>query len=109
MHKRLPIENLLQEPTNDLTQRAIQLANDLMEQNSSLTEDQAIDEVIETFKRERVPNSPWQKRRQQKAASEQIPEKDSAQTISSQTRDYEQAMKTISNKNVDVSKFLKDE
>jgi hypothetical protein len=104
MHSKLPMEDLLQEPTNDLTRRAIDLTYDVMQKDQSLSEDQAVDRVIETFKREGLVVSASKSSRHLR----RIREFEKAESPH-ETQDYQKSVKDISDKNIDVSKFLKDD
>ena len=99
MQKRLPTGDLLKETTNDLTRRAIDLAHDLMEKDSSLNEDQAVDKVIQVFKEEGFFKSQRQERRA--AAHTQ-----SAEGVPDPTQEHKKPVKNVLDRNIDVSKFL---
>lgn len=52
MYRRLPAEDLMKEATTDITRRAIDLTNKLMLEDEKLTLDEAVDQAIDTFRKE---------------------------------------------------------
>lgn len=112
MYKRLPMEDLLQEPTNDLTRRAISLTQDMMKKDQSLSEEHAVDKVIEIFKREGLVSTRKSARslRKREAAELEVQLEDEFSTETTKTKSgYQKTLKNISDKSIDVSKFLKDD
>lgn len=136
MYKRLPAENLLTTTTTDITRRAIELTQNALRENESLTENEAIDQTIEILKRE--SSASIRRSRSRKAritqresqcmggqdvraeqdenivlqvsttakTSEKLLDKTNVRSL---VNDYEEAIKEISDKNVDISKIKKDE
>lgn len=135
MHKRLPAESLLTTTTTDITRRAIELTQNALQENDSLTENEAIDQTIEILKREgsvsirrsrsrkaRITQTESQFMSGQDTSAEQdenivIQASTTSKTseklldktnVRSLVDDYEEAIKEISDKNVDISKISKD-
>lgn len=88
------MESLLQETTNDITRSAISATSELMLKDPTLSEDQAIDKIIGIYQKEGL----FRFERKQ----------DTSEKEHDHHRDYRNEKKTISDKNIDVSQFLKE-
>ena len=99
------MEDLLQEPTNDLTRRAIDLTYDFMQKDPTLSEDQAVDKVIMQFRQEGIVTSRIRSRRyQQSTKSGDLPEDSTVPTEKQQG-----PMKDITDKGINVSKYMTED
>lgn len=105
MARRLPAEDLYKFSTSDITVRAINLTNEVLQKNESLTEDEALDKAIATLKQEGafVVKIPQKKiRAKSKFVDDKTTETEKAES------NMGDSIKTITDKNVDIINILKD-
>lgn len=130
--KRLPAENLLSAATTDITRRAIELTQNILRENDALTEEQALNKAIETLKTEGFIDTRKPRQRRSRETKPKNPSsesetsdrgtllqasatEESTQTLSGKSKvrslvkDYENAVKEISDKGVDISNIFKDD
>lgn len=122
--KRLPASHLYSEDVPDLTKKAIRLTQELLKQDSSLTENSAVDRVIKQLEQERASRATSRSRPQtdSRVSATEISDDDVGSTVTLILDDYNrklnlrenlttagESVKDVVGQDVDVETHLKKE
>ncbi len=109
MYRKLPAENLAQETTTDITRRAINLTYDILRENPSLTEDQAVDKMMDTLKADGIlgPRRSYQPQKMAFSTESNMDQSKSEKPETVKKDSESEGIKNVVDKHIDVSSILK--